>query len=153
MISRGRSDPSSSSWDHPTPTRSDRGDGTPRSTPRDDRTSTVDRQQYKQTPISTPSHKLNEWERGNRPSGATPVVDPSADADDGGKVLDADALQEWEDEQKRLDRMWYVIAHCTPAIAPLPYCLSEKKISEAGVKSANHPVHPKHPPLPFTVAV
>lgn len=87
--------------------------------------------QYRQTPISTPSHKLNAWERGGKPTGGTPrfvsggggggkaVGDDGLPLDGSGggggagaggssqRPEDAVARAEWDEEQKRLDRSWY----------------------------------------------
>jgi hypothetical protein len=57
-------------------------------------------------------------QRGGKPSGATPrlgggggggvpVDDDGTTAADPSRPLDAAGLREWEEEQKRLDRMWY----------------------------------------------
>jgi pre-mRNA-splicing factor ATP-dependent RNA helicase DHX38/PRP16 len=77
---------------------------------------------YRQTPITTPAHKFNEWERGGKPTGATPdlrgggggagrgieVGDDGMPLRRGGSAAeDRAAREEWDEEQKRLDRAWY----------------------------------------------
>ncbi|XP_031561491.1 pre-mRNA-splicing factor ATP-dependent RNA helicase PRP16-like [Actinia tenebrosa] len=100
--------PSRSKWEMPSPTRSIKDDT--------DKgyTRLVD-----DTPRFTPTHKYNAWADDRRHSGATPRFSKgkarrrnkdegqnSPDRQEHGKDDDFDQ-EEWEEEQKRLDRAWY----------------------------------------------
>lgn len=106
VVSRGRrgGGASGSSWDVPTPSRSEIGGDTPRS---ERGASSVSSTQYRQTPISTPAHKFNQWERRGKPTGGTPRGLQRGGEGSTQPPEDASELAEWEEEQKRLDRAWY----------------------------------------------
>lgn len=80
-----------SSWDLPTPGSSRREDD-----PEWSRRSRSSRRYEKETPLPTPSYKKNSWNNSKSKKGGeyTPAVGE-------------DDKQDWEEEQKRLDREWY----------------------------------------------
>ncbi|XP_065184258.1 pre-mRNA-splicing factor ATP-dependent RNA helicase PRP16-like [Sycon ciliatum] len=97
--------PSRSSWDIDdggTPSRN--AWDTPGGTPRSARDSGADFG----TPLPTPSHKTNAWERNRHKTGATPKLASSASERSERHVVSDSADKElWEAEQKKLDRLWY----------------------------------------------
>lgn len=104
-----------------------RDGGTPRGGDGSRRPRSVDSVQYRQTPISTPAYKYNDWERNGKHRGATPqgFGGKNGNGDAGGGTpapgrsgvghsddgdapqMSAAAMKEWEEEQTRLDRLWY----------------------------------------------
>lgn len=81
----------SSQWDYPTPRT---GDGK-----RED-----------ETPLPTPSHKFNPWVR--LPGSSRTIETPGFVKEEMGTEREGEVQvdrEEWEDEQKRLDREWYSI--------------------------------------------
>lgn len=124
-ISRGISTPSRSSWeddedkpfkrsgwDTPSPARSVRdGDDSIRSSRREPSSSRSERsgrnsksKRVDETPAMTPSHKYNSWATDRRKTGATPQV---SGGDTAQRFASESDRQDWEDEQKRIDRQWY----------------------------------------------
>ncbi|EDO35622.1 predicted protein [Nematostella vectensis] len=71
------------------------------------------------TPRFTPTHKYNEWANDRRKTGVTPSFKGKKRRDDQGSARRGDDIdgednednfidrEEWEEEQKRLDRAWY----------------------------------------------
>lgn len=94
------STPSRSKWEIPSPARCVSEDM------RSDRRS---HRKVDDTPRFTPTHKYNVWEDDRRSTGATPRFSKGKRSDDGedsGFPSEVDK-EEWEEEQKRLDRAWY----------------------------------------------
>lgn len=106
-----------SAWDFPTPTvyKPKGGDWSERSSKsydksehshKDNRQSS--RSRYKiedDTPRPTPAHRYNAWVKDRKKTGATPSLGKDKD-----ESLKWDATvdrENWEEEQKRLDREWY----------------------------------------------
>lgn len=107
-----------SAWDYPTPTvykpkgtdwsdRSSKSYDKSERSHRDDRKSSS-RDRYKtedDTPRPTPAHRYNVWAKDRKKTGATPNLGKDKD-----ESLKWDATvdrENWEEEQKRLDREWY----------------------------------------------
>ncbi|XP_060516896.1 pre-mRNA-splicing factor ATP-dependent RNA helicase PRP16 [Cylas formicarius] len=94
-----------SSWDFPTPASYKKEDSN--WSERSFKTKYDSHRSYKrekssrdETPRPTPAHKFNNWMKDRKKTGATPGVEPSK--------WDATVEREnWEEEQKRLDREWY----------------------------------------------
>lgn len=57
------------------------------------------------TPRVTPAHRFNQWVRNRKITGATPGI--STERDEKLKWTSGDDKEDWEQEQKRLDREWY----------------------------------------------
>lgn len=87
-----------SSWDLPTPSQGSREDDGEWSSKRSHKSS---RRYEKETPLPTPTYKKNSWHK-SRASHRESSRSERTPA--GGKFEDKD---EWEAEQKRLDREWY----------------------------------------------
>ncbi|XP_071785736.1 pre-mRNA-splicing factor ATP-dependent RNA helicase PRP16-like isoform X1 [Asterias amurensis] len=112
-----------SNWDFPSPSgregdrseRSYRGD---RSERRGDRSSRSyessrakdsnrresTRRPVDDTPMMTPTHRYNSWATNRKRSGVTPQI---SGGDTAARFASDSDRQEWEEEQKRLDRQWY----------------------------------------------
>lgn len=94
------STPSRSKWEMPSPSRS---------ISEDMRSERRSHRRVDDTPHFTPTHKYNVWEDDRRSTGATPRFSKgkrSKDDSESGFPSDVDK-EEWEEEQKRLDRAWY----------------------------------------------
>lgn len=105
--------PSRSSWDdeESTPSRSNWEVSSPaRSISEDIRSERRSHRRVDDTPLFTPTHKYNVWEDDRRSTGVTPRFSKGKRSDNGrnetGFSSDVDK-EEWEEEQKRLDRAWY----------------------------------------------
>ncbi|XP_018563364.1 pre-mRNA-splicing factor ATP-dependent RNA helicase PRP16 [Anoplophora glabripennis] len=105
-----------STWDFPTPTvyKSKSGDWSERSTKSFDKSErshrddhkTSNRGKYKiedDTPRPTPAHRYNAWMKDRKKTGATPGLGK----DESLKWEATVDRENWEEEQKRLDREWY----------------------------------------------
>ncbi|CAH1163774.1 unnamed protein product [Phaedon cochleariae] len=95
-----------SAWDYPTPkVDKPRSEWSERSNRSSSSSHRKQHERYKindDTPRPTPAHKFNAWMRDRKKTGATPSTRE--------KDLKWDATtdrQNWEEEQKRLDREWY----------------------------------------------
>lgn len=89
-----------SAWDYPTPSSYKSRDISERSFSSRDR--------YKKeydTPRVTPAHKFNQWIKDRKVTGATPGI--STERDEKLKWASNEDRENWEEEQKRLDREWY----------------------------------------------
>lgn len=98
-----------SAWDYPTPvTYKSRGDWSERSNWSSYGKSELknrDKNKLDDTPLPTPSHKFNAWVKDRKKTGATPGLGRHHD-----EVLKWDTTvdrENWEEEQKRIDREWY----------------------------------------------
>lgn len=91
-----------SAWDYPTPSSYKSKDFSERSFSNRDRYKRED-----DTPRVTPTHKFNQWVKNRKVTGATPGI--STERDDKLKWSSAEDREDWEEEQKRLDREWYNI--------------------------------------------
>lgn len=89
-----------SAWDYPTPSSYKSREVSERSFSSRDR--------YKKeydTPRVTPAHKFNQWIKDRKVTGATPGI--STERDEKLKWSSNEDKENWEEEQKRLDREWY----------------------------------------------
>ncbi|XP_065064439.1 pre-mRNA-splicing factor ATP-dependent RNA helicase PRP16-like [Rhopilema esculentum] len=111
ISSREIKTPSRSTWDDETPGKSKWDIESPRyssSSERKERRMPADGE----TPRFTPTHKYNAWADDKRKLGTTPGSirrgrrRDSDEDDDDGKLPNQDK-QQWEEEQKKLDRAWY----------------------------------------------
>ncbi|XP_022094525.1 pre-mRNA-splicing factor ATP-dependent RNA helicase PRP16-like [Acanthaster planci] len=112
-----------SAWDFPTPQvpsgrgreRSERGDRSVRSERRSERSSRSSRDRdldkrggsrrpVEDTPMMTPTHRYNSWASNRKRMGITPKI---SGGDTVERFASESERQEWEEEQKRLDRQWY----------------------------------------------
>lgn len=97
--------PGRSKWEQPSPARSMSRE--PASERRPGK-----KYRSNETPLPTPTYKYNAWARNKRSTGATPRfstgITSSSQTDDSSETRD-DAVdrEDWEEEQKRLDRAWY----------------------------------------------
>lgn len=106
--------PSRSSWDdeESTPSRSKWEMASPaRSLISEDvRSERRSHQRIDDTPMFTPTHKYNVWEVDRHSTGATPRFSKgkrSANEKDSSRFPSDVDKEEWDEEQKRLDRAWY----------------------------------------------
>eukprot|EP00118_Oscarella_pearsei_P017047 m.167663 g.167663 ORF g.167663 m.167663 type:complete len:1188 (+) comp38938_c0_seq1:44-3607(+) len=96
-----RSTPGSSKWDQPSPSRSlSGGDSVQRP---------GERYVSKETPLPTPTHKLNTWAKNRHKSGETPRFSRGTMGreEKENREISQEDREAWEDEQRRLDRAWY----------------------------------------------
>lgn len=97
-----------SAWDFPTPrsykSREDWSERSGRSSV--ERFDRRDRQRRYEddTPRPTPAHKYNAWAKDRRKTGATPGIEKDKEELKWEATVDR---QNWEEEQKRIDREWY----------------------------------------------
>lgn len=95
-----------SAWDYPTPTNYKKLDWSERSNwssyNKSDRNK--DHKLLDDTPRPTPAHKYNAWMKDRRKTGATPG---NKEKDDPLKWESTVDRENWEEEQKRIDREWY----------------------------------------------
>ncbi|XP_057291109.1 pre-mRNA-splicing factor ATP-dependent RNA helicase PRP16-like [Hydractinia symbiolongicarpus] len=98
-----------SEWDMPSPARSKHGSYSERSYRNSTRTersryTKSHRQREDETPRFTPTHKYNDWADDRRKGGWTPSERGTPRRPNEGSSEDR---EEWENEQKNLDRAWY----------------------------------------------
>lgn len=89
-----------SAWDYPTPSSYRTRDFSDRSFTSKDKLKRED-----DTPRATPAHKFNQWIKNRKVTGATPGI--STERDEKLKWSSSEDRENWEEEQKRLDREWY----------------------------------------------
>lgn len=89
-----------STWDYPTPSSYKSREFSERSFHSHDKYKRED-----ETPRVTPAHKFNQWVKNRKVTGATPGI--STERDDKLKWTSNEDKEDWEEEQKRLDREWY----------------------------------------------
>uniref|UniRef100_A0A2C9JIP5 RNA helicase n=1 Tax=Biomphalaria glabrata TaxID=6526 RepID=A0A2C9JIP5_BIOGL len=110
---------SKSSWDMPTPSRdhsstkeikSVRGNNKSvdnRQSSRSERDNKPSRKQSDYTPKATPTYKYNEWMKDKKTIQYTPKEEMKSGKENVLEFESEEDRQEWENEQKRLDREWY----------------------------------------------
>ncbi|XP_071503561.1 pre-mRNA-splicing factor ATP-dependent RNA helicase PRP16-like [Diadema antillarum] len=84
--------------------RRDRDKGSSRSSGQRDGDRSRQRRKEDDTPFLTPAHRYNSWATNRKKSGATPQV---KGGDTAARFSSEADREEWEEEQKRLDRQWY----------------------------------------------
>uniref|UniRef100_A0A8W8KG70 Helicase ATP-binding domain-containing protein n=1 Tax=Magallana gigas TaxID=29159 RepID=A0A8W8KG70_MAGGI len=94
-----------SSWDLPTPLSRDPDDRSERSFTSSHRGSKDRRKRSDETPLPTPSYKYNTWMKNKKKIPYTPKMDEKGKVDV--EKMTEEEREDWEMEQKRLDREWY----------------------------------------------
>ncbi|XP_062584815.1 pre-mRNA-splicing factor ATP-dependent RNA helicase PRP16-like [Saccostrea cucullata] len=94
-----------SSWDLPTPISRDSEDRSERSFSSSQRYSKDRRKKSDETPLPTPTYKYNSWMKDKKKIPYTPRTDEKGKVDL--ENMTEEERENWEEEQKRLDREWY----------------------------------------------
>lgn len=94
-----------SSWDLPTPLSRDPDDRSEQSFTSSHRGSKDRRKRSDETPLPTPSYKYNTWMKNKKKIPYTPKMDEKGKVDV--EKMTEEEREDWEMEQKRLDREWY----------------------------------------------
>jgi len=91
-----------SSWDLPTPESSRRNDDSEWNSSRRSSSSKRHRYYEKETPLPTPTYKKNSWNRKSSSNSSRKVQETAST-----RLPEGQNEEDWEAEQKRLDREWY----------------------------------------------
>ncbi|XP_048748658.2 pre-mRNA-splicing factor ATP-dependent RNA helicase PRP16-like isoform X1 [Ostrea edulis] len=94
-----------SSWDLPTPSSRDSDDRSERGFSSFRHHSKDHRKRSDDTPLPTPSYKYNPWMKDRKKISYTPRTDGKGKVDL--EKMTEEQREDWETEQKRLDREWY----------------------------------------------